>query len=519
MQLRVLSETECSRIHEATLKVLAETGVWFKDCPEAHELFTGNGCTVDDGRVLFPPDVVARTLASVPDRNEVRPFFPAIGYAQPLSVKQGDTHFGLIGNAYYIYDYDAGAVRDCVETDVADKLLVLDSLQNFEYDCCNLFTASERGIGKPAVASYEDVADCIRFLRQWVCARAVPDRKKLPLGTRNCCSEETRLSVLGHAILEGTAATEHLLDGGNFFPWVNPQSPLQYKAGEAKAMIDAARNERGWNHVSPEVMMGGTGPVTMAGALVQHNAEVLAGLVLAQLARAGSPFIYGCVSAPMDLRNAEISHGNFETALFNAAVVRIADRYGLPTRISPGNTSDRKPGARALVETAVGIYMGAAAGGNIITTGLLDSTLMISYEHLVMVDELINQIRSITGGIPTDDDSLALDAIGQCGHPGGDYLASEHTLRFMKRDVYYSDYCGRTRASHEDPYEKAHQRVREILARRRTDAHVDRDTLARLAAVEARLKEDDETWRKGEGDWWRTYVDDSRGKELPTCNQ
>jgi trimethylamine--corrinoid protein Co-methyltransferase len=313
---------------------------------------------------------------------------------------------------------------------------------------------------------------------------------------------------LGHAVLEGVDATERLLKDGSGFPWVNPQSPLQYKASEARGMIESARRERGWNHVSPEVMMGATGPVTMAGALVQHNAEVLAGLVLAQLARPDSPFVYGCVSAPMDLRNAQISHGNYETGLFNAAVVQIADGYGLPTRISPGNTSDNRPSARALSETAVGLYMGAAAGGSIITTGLLDSTLMISYEHMVMVDELIEQIRSITGGIATDADSLALDVIRQNGHPGGNYLASEHTMRFMKRDVHYSEFCGRIKGSCGDAYEKAHRRVKGILGRRDTDAHVDKDILARLATVEARLQKDDETWRTGEGDWWKPYVGD-----------
>jgi len=458
--------------------------------------------------VLFPPALVGDALASVPDRNTLAPYLPGLGYARPLGVKQGQTHFGLIGTAYYIHDHDAGASRDCIETDIADKLLVLDSLPNFACDCCNLFTASQRGIGKPVTASYDTLDACTLFLRRWVCARAIPGRKALPLGTRNCCHEESRLTVLGHAILEGPAATGHLLKEGSHFPWVNPQSPLQYKADEARAMIDAARDGRAWNQVSPEVMMGGTGPVTMGGALVQHNAEVLAGLALTQLARPGSPFVYGCVSAPMDLRNAEISHGNYETALFNAAVVQIADSYGLPTRISPGNTSDRKPSARALAETAVGLYIGAAAGGNIITTGLLDSTLMISYEHLVMVDELINQIRSITGEIATDADSLALDAIGQCGHPGGDFLACEHTIRLMKRDVYYSDFCGRIEASYEDSYEKAHRRVKDILARRRTDAHVDKDVLARLGAVEARLTEDDQTWRTGKGDWWTTYLED-----------
>ena len=508
MQLRILSDDELNRIHEATLKVLEKTGVWFKDCPEAHEIFIQNGCQVDNGRVLFPPEIVKETLAKVSDRSTLSAFFPDLGYAEPLGVKQGETHFGLIGNAYYFHDYTTGRNRDCLETDIADKLLILDALPNFKYDCCNLFTASDRGIGKPVVSSYDTLDACTAFLQQWVCARAVPGHKNLPLGVRNCLDEETRLTILGHAILEGVDATQYLLKDGVGFPWVNPQSPLQYKAEEARAIIKAARSGRDWNQVSPEVMLGGTGPVTMAGALVQHNVEVFAGLILAQLAGPGSPYIYGCVSAPMDLRNAEISQGNFETALFNAAVVQIADHYGLPTRIAPGNTSDRKPGVRALVETAVGLTMGAAAGGNIITTGLLDSTLMISYEHLVAVDELINQIRSMTGGIATDTDSLALEAIAQCGHPGGNYLASDHTLKYMKRDIYYSDFCGRIESSYEDIYEKAHRRVKDILTRGKTNAHAGKENLARLAAVGARLKEDNKTWRTGEGNWWLFYLQD-----------
>lgn len=254
--------------------------------------------------------------------------------------------------------------------------------------------------------------------------------------------------------------------------------------------------------------MGATGPVTMAGALVQHNAEVLAGLVLAQLARPGSPFIYGCVSAPMDLRNAQISQGSFETAFFNAAVVQIADRYGLPTRISPGNTCDRKPGARALAETAVGLYMGAAAGGNIITTGLLDSTLMLSYEHMIVLDELINQLRSVTSGVAIDAESLALEAIAQCSGPGGNYLASEHTMKFMKRDVYYSDFVGRIDASYEDWYAKAHRMAKETFERRDTSEHVAPEIMDRLRAMEARLQKDDTTWRSDRDDWWRPYFRD-----------
>ena len=182
------------------MQVTASSRAWYITLGQ-HEVFAGNGCKVEKGRVLFPPGLVADALASVPDRRTLSAFIPRLGFAEPLGVKQGETHFGLVGNAYYIYDYDAGRSRDCIDTDIADKLLILDALPNFEYDCCNIFTASERGIGRPVVASYDTLDACTAFLRQWVCARAVSGRKKLPLGIRNCPEEETRLTVLGHAII------------------------------------------------------------------------------------------------------------------------------------------------------------------------------------------------------------------------------------------------------------------------------------------------------------------------------
>jgi trimethylamine--corrinoid protein Co-methyltransferase len=264
--------------------------------------------------------------------------------------------------------------------------------------------------------------------------------------------------------------------------------------------------------------------VTVAGSVVQANAELLAGMVLTQLAQAGTPVIYGCVGAPADLRSAQINHGNLETGLLNVATVQMADHYGLPSRISPPNTSDRKPGVRAAVEQVMGLHLGIAAGGNLITTGLLDSTLMISYEHLVLVDELIGQIKSITRGIDTTDEiSMAVDEIKEHGHPSPGFLSSDHTLKNMKRDIYYSDYTGRTEKSYEEWYDKAHRQVKRVLDRKPAEWLIDPTIEKRLAAVEARLSEDNLSWRKGldagtrwnranwqTGDdaWWRFYVQD-----------
>ena len=117
-------------------------------------------------------------------------------YDEPLGVKQGETHFGLIDNAYYIYDFEANRSRDCIETDIADKLLVLDSsLTNIEYDCCNLFTTLGRGIGSPVVSTYDSSEACevfssggrLRFCRS----------QRLPFSARNYCQEESRQQCLG----------------------------------------------------------------------------------------------------------------------------------------------------------------------------------------------------------------------------------------------------------------------------------------------------------------------------------
>ena len=83
-----------------------------------------------------------------------------------------------------------------------------------------------------------------------------------------------------------------------------------------------------------------------------------------------------------------------------------------------------------------------------------------------------------------------------------------HTLENIKRDVYYSAFTGRTENSFMDVYDRAHQKVKEILARRDTDEHVDKEILSRLEAVEARLKADDTTWRTATGDWWKSYLGD-----------
>ncbi|MEI8374741.1 MAG: trimethylamine methyltransferase family protein [Planctomycetota bacterium] len=522
MRLHVMNTDELQRIHEATLDILENTGVCFKDCDEATELFLKNGCRVDGGQVYIPRGLFAECVHRLPNRNDLKLCVTKLGFSDSLGLRQGESHVGVIGNPYYLYEHGKGQ-RDLTETDADDKFLLMDSLPNLQFDCCVTINASQRKAGT-IFPDYQKTEVCANYLRQRLQSKARKGGKKPAIHANILHGREDnsrihsprmlkpleKMELLRHAILYGPGETEAMLAKDTPLIWCNPISPLQYHPDQVREIVGAIK-EYGTNcyfMFSPEVMLGGTGPVSMAGALAQHNAEVMCGVILTQLLAPGTRVIYGSVSGVMDLRTADISLGSLESIVFNSSVVQLADLYGLPCRVQFGNSSARSAGVRAAVETAWGLQMGMAAGANLVHTGLLDSTLMLSLEHLVLIDELVSQIRSATKAATVDADHLALDVIRQEGRPGTNYLGHDHTLEHMKEAMYYSDFTGRTVKSYEDWYDLAHEKVQKILRCGREDAAADKALPDRCAAVEARLREDDRTWRAGQDGWWKFYVQD-----------
>jgi len=112
-----------------------------------------------------------------------------------------------------------------------------------------------------------------------------------------------------------------------------PVSPLKLVRESCEIIIESARGGAAVNILSM-AMAGGSSPVTLAGTLVTHNAEVLAGITLAQLTRRGAPVLYGSSTTAMDLRLASASVGSPECGLINAAVAQLARRYLLPSFVA-----------------------------------------------------------------------------------------------------------------------------------------------------------------------------------------
>jgi trimethylamine--corrinoid protein Co-methyltransferase len=198
---------------------------------------------------------------------------------------------------------------------------------------------------------------------------------------------------------------------------------------------------------TPGLVTGGTGPVTMAGGIVQGNAEVLAGYVLANLVNEGAPFIYGGAIVPMDMSTSLIAYAAPELMLAMSAVTDLARYYKLPMFSLAGASDSNLYDQQASLESAVWILLSSLSGGNLVhDVGYINNGLTASLQQLVISNEVIGMVRRIYRGIEVNEETIALGLINDVG-PGGEYLTSDHTLRHF-RENWYSDLIQRI------PYER-----------------------------------------------------------------
>jgi trimethylamine--corrinoid protein Co-methyltransferase len=195
------------------------------------------------------------------------------------------------------------------------------------------------------------------------------------------------------------------------------------------------------------VTAGGTGPVTLAGALVQANAEELSGLVIHQLKARGAPFVYGFTATILDMATANYTHGCPEQFIMNAARAELSHFYNLPIFGVGGRTDSNIPDFQAGFEYALSTFMETICGAGMIhDVGYLATGLVSSYEMVVMANELIGMIKRIMRGLKINSKTLAEDVINQVG-PGGEYLTHEHTLRHFREEFWFPEFINRDNLS------------------------------------------------------------------------
>jgi len=185
------------------------------------------------------------------------------------------------------------------------------------------------------------------------------------------------------------------------------------------------------------VISGATGPVTLAGSLVQHNAEVLSGIVLSQAVQPRTPNIYGSASCIMDMRTGTPSIGSPEAAMFQAAVAQLARYYDLPSRGSSLASDSKLPDIQSGYEKAIGAAVGRLSGINLNTwAGVLEYYMTISPVQLVIDSEVWGAVSRVERGVEFSSASIAIDVIKE-GASKGDFLGHKHTLENLQREQWF----------------------------------------------------------------------------------
>jgi trimethylamine---corrinoid protein Co-methyltransferase len=302
-----LSGGDLHDIHLATLEVLERTGVMV-EAADARDVFRDGGCPVDDGTgvVRIPPSAVEEAIRSTP---------PLIRWCgrdprHDLMLGGGRLAFMNFGEAPKVNDLETGENRPAHVADVADVCTVVD-------------WASDIDVYEAAITP----RDCTEELATVHHLAAALPRMTKPM----MFGPLSKLEL--STCLELAAAVAGDTDALRARPFLGmgmcSLSPLQLTEQGTDVCLFAARNGLPLS-ILAMCMAGGTTPQTLAGTLVVHNAEVLAGITMVQLAERGAPVIYSSSSTAMDLRLGTASVGTPETALLNACVAQLSELYEMP---------------------------------------------------------------------------------------------------------------------------------------------------------------------------------------------
>ena len=468
LSLTVLHGDDVERVHEQSLRVLAETGI-VVHYPPGREVLSRGGASVDEGRQLarLPRQLVEQALAAAPREVTVR------GQQGPARdcrlVVGGKAHGRTATGLNWIVDHGAGRRRPVRAQDVVNWTRVVHALPHIH------LAGSLCDQAEPATSAE------VRCL-----ARMLPVTDK-PLMFSAFSGEGMRwLGRMMEVVQdEGRQPRSMVLCSVN--------SPLVYGWGQCEAAMASA--EIGIPVcINSSAVAGATAPVTLAGTVVQINAEMLAALTILQLHRPGAAAVYAAHPMAMDMKTGMSSISTAEVGIMSAACVELGRHYGLPTSSNGLCTDTCAPDPMATLEKWACGGLPAMAGANVNAgAGSLACVGTVSLEQLVIDDDLYGHLNRHIDGMVVSEETLAAEVIADVG-PGRTFLMEKHTLAHFREEHYFSPLASRQNApaweagGERDVVDRAAERVREILAAP-TESHLSAEQLREIGELSDRAEE------------------------------
>ncbi len=400
----ILSSQDLQLIHHAALELLTTTGVALEST-EALEILERSGASRDGRRARLTQQMIEGALETAPSR------FAVAGTRGRRELAFGDdtSHIATCAGAPFVCDRDGrrpGSSADCVAIAALAHVSA-----NIDLLACgpvpqDLPAALRYGFGLYATLAVSD--------KPTIHSVASPDRLLTTLQTAE--------------ILFGADWADEV----RVLAVVNPTSPLLLDSAACRSVVELARRGQAVC-VTPSVMGGVTGPVTLAGILTLQHAEVLAGLTLGQAARPGSPFVYGAASSVSSMQSGQVMMGVPQFWQLTAGAVELASFLGLPSRAGGSLTDAHVADMQAGVEGGLSLAASLASGASLVLhgTGALSSLNAMSFAKFMVDDEIIGMLRAAMTTIDVSGETIALDALKRVGSQGS-FLTQPHTRRHSR---------------------------------------------------------------------------------------
>ena len=466
LQLRLLSEQDVQRIVSEAYALLADPGVRIHD-PEALDMLGQAGATVDrNARVArIPAAMVDQALRTVPHSFYLHDLQgrPAVHYGGD------DVHFDPGSAAIYVLDHGSRHSRAPVTADLVANFRLADVL-------------SELDAVSTALVPSDVPLEMSDLYRLYLALRL----SSKPVIT-GAFAVET-FAPMHELLVVVAGSAQALREKPRAVFDVCPSPPLLWSEITCRNMVDCARAGVPAELVSMP-LTGATGPANLAGAVVQHAAESLSGVVIHQLAGPGAPIVWGGSPAAFDMRRGTPPMGAIETMMIDMTYAQVGKHLGLPTHAYMGMSDAKIVDVQVGLESALGTLLAALGGVNMVSgAGMLDFESCQSLEKMVVDCEIIAMTRRFLRGVDTSAASLGLEIIRQVGHRGN-FMATQHTLQNFRREVYQPspvidrDFRQRWEnlGGHDAAF-RAHERAQQLIATHQAPA-LDAGLVAELERI------------------------------------
>jgi trimethylamine---corrinoid protein Co-methyltransferase len=414
--IKYLTENQMEKIHDASLDILEHTGIQV-DHQKGLKALEQAGCKVDlqIKRVRIPSELVNRCLKTIPAeftlaaRNPDKDC-PLLTDGRPYS-RNG-------GGSDYTIDLETGEFRPMKHADVKSYYKLMDALDGISF-IAPVYGHDMPVEGRDVLVLREAFANTDKHIHLRAYSgktlRYMFEMAAIVAGGKEALKKRPIVSLL-EAPISPLIFPEVAVDG----LWI---------CGEYGIPLDIC--------VMP--ISGGTGPVTIAGNHQLLNTEFLASVVISQLAHPGAPLIHAPRPMLMDMRSGVGLVASIEGAMTAVAGVQMAKYYNVPVSLHGPWTDSMTHDDQSISERMYMTLMASFSGANILAgAGMIQQGLTFSHEQLVIDDEIHKIVFRALEGFEVDLDHMAVEAIKRVG-PGGNFIADDHTLKFLRDERYMPD--------------------------------------------------------------------------------